>query len=127
MGRSFGILMAAIVLGVGAYLYVKQAQSVTPGGTMSPKAAVDLTGVKGDLLSIAQAERSHNAQHGNYVSIEELQSGGDLAMTRKGRGPYTYAAEISGDGFRITATYSGPDAGMPKTISVDQLMQFTQE
>ena len=127
MGRSFGILMTLIVLGVGAYLYVKQAQSVTPGGTMSPKAAVDLTGVKGDLLTIAQAERSHNALHGNYVSIEELQSGGDLTMTRTGRGPYTYASEISGDGFRITASYSGSDAGMPRTISVDQTMQFTQE
>ena len=34
-----------------------------------------MTGVKGDLLSIANAERSFNATEGHYGSLEDLVSG----------------------------------------------------
>jgi hypothetical protein len=89
---------------------------------------VDLIGVRNDLLAIAQAERSHAATQGGYVSIEALRSQGDLAMTRDNRGPYNYSAEISDGSFRILATYSGPEnSGMPKTLSVDQTMQISQQ
>jgi hypothetical protein len=48
-------------------------------------------------------------------------------MTRDNRGPYNYSAEISDSSFRIVATYAGPDPGMPRTISVDQSMQVSQQ
>lgn len=128
MSRAFSFLALLAVLAVGAWYYMHQAQSVASGGTSNPTATVDLIGVRNDLLAIAQAERSHAARSGGYVSLDELRSGGDLSMASDHRGPYTYSAEISGTGFRILATYSGPaNSGMPKSLSVDETMQVSQE
>jgi hypothetical protein len=128
MGRAFGFISLIMVVGIGAYIYMHQTQSVMSAGTSNPTETVDLIGVRNDLLAIAQAERSHAATQGGYVSIEALRSQGDLAMTRDNRGPYNYSAEISDGSFRILATYSGPEnSGMPKTLSVDQTMQVSQQ
>jgi hypothetical protein len=127
MGRAFGFLTLIIVVAVGAYIYMRQTQGVMTAGTSNPTATVDLIGVKNDLLAIAQAERSHAALQGNFVSLEELRSQGDLNMPRDNRGPYTYSAEVGAGDFHIVATYSGPDPGMPKTISIDQTMQISQQ
>jgi hypothetical protein len=128
MGRAFGFISLIIVLGIGAYIYMHQTQSVMSAGTSNPTETVDLIGVTNDLLAIAQAERSHAAAQGSYVSIEALRSQGDLTMTRDNRGPYNYSAEISDGSFRILATYSGPESsGMPKTLSIDQTMQVSQQ
>lgn len=128
MGRAFGFISLIIVVGIGAYIYMRQTQGVMSAGTSTPTATVDLIGVRNDLLAIAQAERSHQAAQGSYVSIEALRSQGDLTMTRDNRGPYNYSAEVSDSSFRIVATYSGPESsGMPKTLSVDQTMQVSQQ
>jgi hypothetical protein len=128
MGRAFGFISLIIVVGIGAYIYMHQTQSAMSAGTSNPTGTVDLIGVRNDLLAIAQAERRHAATQGSYVSIEALRSQGDLTMTRDNRGPYNYSAEISDDSFRILATYSGPESsGMPKTLSVDQSMQVSQQ
>lgn len=128
MGRAFGFITLIIVVAAGAWIYMRQTQSVMTAGTSSPTATVDLIGVKNDLLAIAQAERSHAALQGSYVSIEALRSQGDLTMQRDNRGPYNYSAEITDSGFRIVATWTGPEnAGMPKTLSIDQTMQISQE
>ncbi|HWX56803.1 MAG TPA: hypothetical protein VN176_19640 [Verrucomicrobiae bacterium] len=125
MGRAFGFFGLVIVVAICLYLYMRQSQSVTPEGAGSPQAAIDVTGVKADLLSIAQAERTHHELQGSYVSIGDLRSAGDFSTIRDGRGPYTYSAEISGSGFRIVATYTGPPgAKMPPTISIDETMHF---
>ena len=98
------------------------------GGTKSPTATVDLIGVRNDLLAIAQAERSHATLHGGFVSIDELRSQGELSMQRESRGPYTYSAETGDTSFRIIATYSGPEnSGLPKTLSIDQTMEVSQQ
>jgi hypothetical protein len=128
MGRAFGFVTLIIVVAVGAYIYMRQAQSLTTPGNGSPASTVDLMGVRNDLLAIAQAERSHAALQGGYASIETLRSQGELAMQRDSRGPYAYSAEIGDSSFRIIATYSGPrSAGAPRTISIDQTMQISQE
>lgn len=128
MSRVFSFLALLAVLAVGAWFYMHQAQNVVSGGTANPTATVDLMGVRNDLLAMAQAERSHAATSGGYVSLDELRSSGELSMSRDHRGPYTYSAQISGAGFRITATYAGPaTAGMPKSLSVDETMQVSQE
>jgi hypothetical protein len=89
---------------------------------------VDLIGVKNDLLAIAQAERSHAALQGGYVSLDALRSGGDLSMARNNRGPYNYSAEVSDSSFRVVATYTGPpNSGMPSSLSIDQTMQVSQQ
>lgn len=127
MSRAFSFIALIIVMGVGAYLYMRQTQSITAGGSANPRATVDLIGVRNDLLAIAQAERSHNAMHSGYVSIEELRSQGELAMPRDNRGPYTYSAEVSDGGFRVVATYAGNDPELPHTLSVDESMQVSQQ
>jgi hypothetical protein len=127
MGRTIGFLGIIIAVAVGAYIYMRQTQGVMSAGTSTPTATVDVIGVKNDLLAIAQAERSHSALQGSYVSLDELRSQGDLSMTRNNRGPYTYSAEVSAGAFRIVATYSGSDPGMPKTITIDQSMQISQQ
>ncbi|HLK54659.1 MAG TPA: hypothetical protein VKU42_14455 [Candidatus Angelobacter sp.] len=128
MGRAFGFLTLVIVVAAGAYIYMRQTQSVMTAGTSSPTATVDLIGVRNDLLAIAQAERSHAALQGSYVSIDALRSGGDLTMPRNNRGPYKYSSEISDSGFRIVATYSGPENSvMPASLSIDQTMQISQQ
>ena len=128
MGRAFGFLTLIAVVAVGAYVYMRQTQGVMSAGTSNPTATVDLIGVRNDLLVIAQAERSHAATQGSYVSIDALRSQGDLSMTRDNRGPYSYSAEFGDSSFRIVATYGGPESsGMPKTISIDQTMQVSQQ
>ena len=126
-GTRLWIFSLIVVVGVGAYIYMRQTQSVMSAGTSNPTETVDLIGVRNDLLAIAQAERSHEATQGSYVSIEALRSQGDLTMTRDNRGPYNYSAEISDSSFRIVATYAGPDSSMPRTLSVDQTMQVSQQ
>jgi hypothetical protein len=128
MGRAFGFLTLIVVVAAGAYIYMRQTQSVMTAGTSSPTATVDLIGVRNDLLAIAQAERSHAASQGSFVSIDALRSQGELTMERNNRGPYNYTAEISDSSFRIVATWAGPEnSGMPKTLSIDQTMQISQQ
>jgi len=128
MGRLFSFVSLIIVVAIGAYIYMRQTQSVMTAGTSNPTATVDLMGVRNDLLAMAQAERSHNALHGGYASLDELRQQGELVMTRDHRGPYNYSAEVSDSAFRIVATYTGPESsGMPKTLSIDQSMQISQE
>jgi hypothetical protein len=128
MGRAFGFISLILVVAVGAYIYMRQTQSVMTAGTSSPTATVDLIGVRNDLLAMAQAERSHGAIHGGFVSIAELRSQGELAMQRDNRGPYIYSAEVSDSSFRIVATYSGREgSGLPRTISIDQSMEISQQ
>ncbi len=128
MQRLFGFIVLILVLAAGAYIYMRQTQSALTAGTSNPTATVDLIGVKNDLLAIAQAERAHGALSGKFVSIDELRSQGDLTMPRNNRGPYNYSAEVSDSSFRIVATYAGPEnSGMPKTISIDQSMEISQQ
>ena len=126
MSRFFGFVTVLIVVAAGAGLYVRQTRTVSAGGT--PKANVDIVGVKHDLMAIAQAERTHNALHGGYSSLDDLRSSGDLSMPRNNRGFYNYSAELGDSGFRVIATYAGPENPLaPKSLSIDQSMSIIQE
>ncbi len=128
MGRIAGFICLLIAVGVGLYIYSKQGQSATSAaGTTSAKAAIDVTGVKNDLIAMAEAEKRHFATAGNYATIEELRSNGDISMVKDRRGDYAYTSEVNGNSFKITATYSGPDASAPKRMSIDETMQISQE
>jgi hypothetical protein len=125
MGRSLGIIGLLIVLVVGSYLYIQQAKSSSQQAG-NPRAAVDVTGVKMDLLNMAQAERAHFARENHYASLDDLHSAGDLTVLKDRRGFYTYSASYSDSGFRITATYSGPpNPEAPQTLGIDESMQVT--
>jgi hypothetical protein len=125
MGRVFGFLSLVIVLGVGMYIYSRQIQSSSaPAGANNPKAAINITGVKADLISIASAERRYYASEGKYASFDELISSNYITVARQ-RPPYTYEVQTSSSGFRVVATRSGDNAsGTPAQLSVDENMDF---
>jgi hypothetical protein len=125
MGRLFGFLSVVTVLAVGMYVYSKQVQSSSAAaGVNTPKAAINITGVRTDLMSIASAERRYFASEAKYVSLDELISTNYITIARQ-RPPYTYEVQISSGGFRVVATRSGDDtSGMPAQLSVDENMEF---
>ena len=75
MRGVFGFLTLVIAVGIGMYIYSQQAQSSSAAaGANNPKAAINITGVRSDLLSIASAERRYYATEGKYASLDELVS-----------------------------------------------------
>jgi hypothetical protein len=127
MARTLGFFALLIGMGVGIYLYAKQAQtSSAAAGANNPRAAVNITGVRTDLMNIAQAERGYFASEGKYASLDELISSRSITVARQ-RPPYTYEIETTGTSFRVIATRTQDDAsGTPAQLSVDQDMQFQQ-
>ena len=125
MGRLFSFLSVVVVLGAGIYIYSRQAQSSSAAaGANNPRAAIDITGVRTDLMTIAQAERGYFALEGKYASFDELISSHAMTVTRQ-RPPYSYEIETSSGGFRVVATRNGADdSGAPAQITVDENMQF---
>lgn len=125
MGRLFGFLSVIIVMAAGMYIYSRQAQnSSAQAGANNPKAAINITGVRSDLISIASAERRYFATEGKYASLDELISTNYITVARQ-RPPYTYEIETSSSGFRVVATRSGDDtSGTPAQLSVDENMEF---
>lgn len=121
MGRVFGFLGLLITAGIIFYLTTKQAQTVSQvGGGGSVRAAADLTGVKGDLLGIANAERQFNVTEGKYATLDELTSA--HYITVHDRPPFSYDVQTTSSGFRVTATRSGP--GSPSQLSIDETMEI---
>jgi uncharacterized protein (UPF0333 family) len=125
MGRLFGFLGIVIALAVGMYVYSKQAQSSSAAaGANNPKAAINITAVKSDLISIATTERRYFASEGKYASLDELISANYLTVARQ-RPPYSYEIQTTSGGFRVVATRSGEDnSGTPAQLSVDENMEF---
>lgn len=125
MSRVFGFVSVVLVLGLGLYIYSKQLQSAAaPGEASRPRSTIDLIGVKGDLINIANAERQYLATEGRYASLDELVSSNTIALVRQ-RPPYTYKVQIESGGFRVVATPSGEAVpGAPAQLYVDQNMNF---
>ena len=125
MGRLFGFLSVIIVMAIGMYIYAKQMQSSSAAaGASNPQAAINITGVRTDLIGIAQAERRYFATEGKYASLDELISSNTIVVARQ-RPPYTYEVQTSSNGFRVIATRSGDNSsGTPAQLSVDENMEF---
>ena len=108
-----------LVAAAATFLYMKQAHPLSQNGE-APTTAIDVIGVHNDLMAMAQAEKRYWAVHAKYASLDELRTGGDTHIPT--RPNYTYSAEASETGFRISATYSGPDKKASRRISVDETM-----
>jgi hypothetical protein len=116
------ILLVAVI-SVGAYLFfLKQA---APGPGMVATQAISVTGVKNDLISIAQAERMYFVQNGSYTDLATLASSGTMNITRTSRDGYTYSVETSGNGFIATARYTAPPFEMPAGVAPPHFPTFT--
>lgn len=125
MGRLFGLLGVVIALAVGMYVYSRQVESPSAAaGANNPQAAINITGVRSDLISIATAERRYFASEGKYASFDELISMHYITVARQ-RPPYTYEVQSSSSGFHVVATRSGDNTpGTPSQLSVDENMEF---
>lgn len=122
MGRILGFVGVLISAGIMFYLYTKDAQSVSQaGGGGSVQSAAVMTGVRGDLLSIANAERQYNAEEGRYGSFDDMVSNHYIAIKNE-RPPYSYDVQTTASGFRVTATRSGP--GGPAQVWIDETMEI---
>jgi 3-hydroxyacyl-CoA dehydrogenase len=97
-----GLLVVALICVLGYWFFLRKAGS-TPEGAPAPQQTIDVVGVKNDLLSIAQAERSYQAEHGSYASLVDLISSGALAGAKSDRGGYKYEVEASSTDFRVVA------------------------
>jgi type IV minor pilin ComP (DNA uptake receptor) len=131
MKGMIGLLVTAAV-GMGIYLYtLKQA---APGPGMVVTQNISITGVKNDLVSIAQAERMYYTQNGSYTDLTTLASSGTMNITRTSRDGYTYSVDSSGNSFTVTATYTPPPVENPAgvtpphfpTYTIDQSMEVHQ-
>lgn len=122
MRSLIGLLITAVIVVLGYWIYASKMQSsITPG---APAQVISTVGVQSDLLSIAEAERTYWAQHGSYVSVDELYSSGTLAAQKSGRDGYTYSAETSSSGFTVTARCHAAPAC--PNFAIDQTMQVRQ-
>jgi hypothetical protein len=122
--RVFGVLGVVIVLCVGFFVYQRSVSDM-PGGE-SATAQIDTTAVRQRLLSIAQTERQYQATNGKYATLEQLASDDLLPGGTEQRG-YKFTAEISGTGFRITATPTAADKAEWPTLEITETMQVTEK
>jgi hypothetical protein len=122
--RALVALLVACALLFGVYHYYFKKMPSTDEGT-APTQAISLTGVRTDLLQIAQAERAYIALNGQCASLELLTSSSSLAMSRPERHGYSYSIECSGGDFSVTARHAPAPAGSPiryPTLAIDQNM-----
>ena len=121
--RAFGILGTVVTLAIGMYIYSIQVKTLMPSGAAGNSQDVTtVTGVKNDLISIANAERGYQASQGKYASLEELISGNYLTIKSE-RPPYMYNIETSSNGFRATATRMTKGSPAQLWISDDMQVQ----
>jgi len=127
MKSLVGILVAAALLLGICYLYLKKIPT-TDQGTASTQ-AISLTGVRMDLLQIAQSERSYAALNSRCASLDELISSRSITMERPERDGYSYTVACSGADFTATARHAPAPAGSAiryPTLEVDQNLQVRE-
>lgn len=127
--KALALLLAGAAILFGVYeLYLKK-MPATDQGTAATQ-AISLTGVRNDLLQIAEAERGYIALNGNCVSLSELNSSGALSVEKSAREGYTYQIECSsGADFHVTARHAAAPAGSPiryPNFAIDQSMQISE-
>jgi len=121
MGRLFGFVGTVVTLAIGMYMYSLQVKTLTPGvGSGNPEDVVTITGVRNDLIGIANAERQYLAAEGKYASLDELKAGNYITMKAE-RPPYVYDVNATSSSFRATATRTSK--GAPAQLWITETMQ----
>ncbi len=129
MGKLVGLLVC-VAVAFGIFYFTTKKMPVTDSGT-APTQAISLTGVRKDLLEIAQAERNGIALNGHCSDIGELISSGSLTMTSPGRDGYLYEVRCGGDSgeFKVVARHAPAPEGSPiryPTLGIDQNMRVAE-
>jgi len=127
--RALALVLVAALIAFGAYQFYLKNMPTTDAGTASTQ-AINLTGVRMDLLQIAQAERGNQALNSKCASMEELMSSGSLSMARPGREGYAYEVNCgSGSDFEVVARHAPAPEGSPiryPTLAIDSSMQVRE-
>jgi hypothetical protein len=127
MGKLAGVLAFAAVA-FGIYYFTLKRMPTTDQGT-APTQAISLTGVRSDLLQIAQAERGEIALNSKCVSLKELVSSGAINMARRERDGYTYEVSCNGSDFQVVAEHAPAPEGSPiryPKLAIDSAMQIQE-
>src|SRR5437867_12520799 len=103
--KGLAIILVSVGILYGAFHYYFQKMPTTDEGTASTQ-AISLTGVRGDLLQIAQAERGYIATNGHCAALDELVSSNSLSLSRSERDGYSYSVECSTGDFTATARHA---------------------
>jgi len=122
LGFAAVLVAAAVML----FIYKNSLQQSQAAGAATPTQTINVVGVKNDLLAIAQAERTYQAEHNSVASLDELVSSGEMSMKKTGRDGYTYDVESTSEGFRVTAHCSAAIQGCTNYV-VDQMMEVRAE
>jgi hypothetical protein len=104
-----GLLVGAALFFLVYYFYLKKMPSTDQG--TAPTQAISLTGVRMDLLQIADAEHGYIATNGRCVSLDELISSKSISLTHTERDGYSYEIACSGNAFTATARHRLAPAG----------------
>ena len=124
--RALALVLVAALILFGVYQFYLKKMPTTDAGTASTQ-AINLTGVRMDLLQIAQAERGNMALNSNCASLDELITSGSLSMSRSGRDGYTYEVTCRGGAdFQVVGRHAPAPEGSPiryPTLAIDSSMQ----
>jgi hypothetical protein len=123
--RALAMILVTAAILFGVYEYYLKKMPTTDPGTASTQ-AISLTGVRSDILQIAQSERQTIALNSKCLSLDELGTADAVAMKRQGRDGYAYRIECSGADFQVIAEHPPAAADSPiryPTLAVDSLMQ----
>lgn len=126
--KALAGLLLSVALLFGIYEYALKRMPVSDEGT-APTQAISLTGVRSDLLQIAQAERTYVATNGSCVSLSELISTNTLAMTHTERDGYAYTVTCAAADFSVSGRHAPAPAGSPiryPNLAIDQSMQIAE-
>lgn len=121
LGQVVGLLVVVLITGLVYKFYFSQ--GTQSAAVAHPAQTINTVGVKSDLLSIAQAERTYQAEHGSYASFDELVSSGAITLRKSGRDGYTYDVETSADGFRAIAQCSVSTSPGCTNYAIDQTLE----
>jgi hypothetical protein len=132
--KALGIIGILVTAAIGMGIYMWTLKQAAPGPGMVATQNISVTGVKNDLVAIAQAERMYYTQNGSYTDLPTLSSAGTMNIARTSRDGYTYSAQPAGNSFTVTATYTAPpvenSAGATPphfpTYTIDQNMEVHQ-
>jgi len=122
-----GLLVSVALIFVVYHFYLKT-MPATDIGT-APTQAISLTGVRTDLLQIADAEHGYIATNGHCATLDELISSNSISMTRTERDGYAYAIQCSGGDFTATARHLPAPAGSLvryPSLAIDSGMQVRE-
>lgn len=125
--RSLVYLLVAVAVGYFIYQYSLKKLPTSDVGTVATQ-EIALTGVRADLLQIAQAERTYIVTNSKCAGVEELISSNSLKMVEPERAGYKYEVDCPGGAeFRVAARHAPAPEGSSiryPVLAIDSSMQI---